>query len=588
MSTNSESIEWLEKNIKEEHIIFFKYTKFKNRIEIGSGGFSKVYSAKWEDDKYFALKSFNFDTVKEIVEEFKLHRIVDFHDNIIRLYGITKDLGSIKLADFGLSKRIGNSNTNRSKSKVQGILPYIDPKRFDHVSNEKCDVYSVGVLLWELSSGKKPFDGYDSFKLFLELSNGKRENIVDGTPEEYSNLYINVDERPTIQRVVETLQSMISPPYSIILDSKVKTVNPSTVEPSQQTILDTNEISRSKLSLIHNLDQLDINDFNDYYLMEGILPDTTNLSSKTSPNNDFNETLISSSKINNMIVEELVELFIKTTNEGKSRDQRRSILDAYLTNHNITIKEIYGWLIKNNSKFSNSNFIFFAGYLNFSGIGTTLDINKASNYFHHSSAQNHSIAQYYLGIFYEKGIGVNKDENKGFGYYDKSAKQGQSIAGKFALGMCYEKGVGIEKNKEMAFYWYQQAANEGHAIARHNLGNFYRLGNFVEKDHREAFGYYNLSAQSGYILAISMLGHCYLEGIGTSVNKKMAFDHYLKAANMEDNIAQYNVAFCLESGIGTTKDLKKAMEWYKKSANSGYNISIKRLENLIVKQKSCC
>ncbi|CAG8694993.1 6827_t:CDS:2, partial [Funneliformis mosseae] len=91
MSTNSESIEWIEQSINKEDINYFKYIGFNNIIEIGSGGFSKVYRAKWENDTYVALKSFHLDTVKEIVREFKLHRRVDFHENIIRLLGITKD-----------------------------------------------------------------------------------------------------------------------------------------------------------------------------------------------------------------------------------------------------------------------------------------------------------------------------------------------------------------------------------------------------------------------------------------------------------------------------------------------------------------
>ena len=53
--------------------------------------------------------------------------------------------------------------------------------------NKKSDVYSVGVLLWQISSGYYPFKddkyGIDS------ILNGKRNKIIDGTPIEYSNLY---------------------------------------------------------------------------------------------------------------------------------------------------------------------------------------------------------------------------------------------------------------------------------------------------------------------------------------------------------------------------------------------------------------
>jgi serine/threonine protein kinase len=72
------------------------------------------------------------------------------------------------LADFGLSKRIGMSSN--FQSKLFGVGPYIDPKCFSREKknnnqmyslNEKSDVYSVGVLLWEISSGKPPFYAED-------------------------------------------------------------------------------------------------------------------------------------------------------------------------------------------------------------------------------------------------------------------------------------------------------------------------------------------------------------------------------------------------------------------------------------------
>ncbi|PKY40897.1 hypothetical protein RhiirA4_25747 [Rhizophagus irregularis] len=59
--------------------------------------------------------------------------------------------------------------------------------------DEKSDIYSIGVLLWEISSGKPPFyvedEQYD-IDLALEISQGLRETIVPNTPVEYSNLYI--------------------------------------------------------------------------------------------------------------------------------------------------------------------------------------------------------------------------------------------------------------------------------------------------------------------------------------------------------------------------------------------------------------
>jgi hypothetical protein len=60
----------------------------------------------------------------------------------------------------------------------------------NHKLNKKSDVYSIGVLMWQISSGYKPFCNFDyDGRLILEILNGRREEIIYGTSVEYSNLY---------------------------------------------------------------------------------------------------------------------------------------------------------------------------------------------------------------------------------------------------------------------------------------------------------------------------------------------------------------------------------------------------------------
>ena len=110
---------------------------------------------------------------------------------------------NIKLADFGLSKKIAESS---NMSEIFGVIPYVDPKSFNNQNkseyyklNKKSDVYSVGVLMWQISSGRRPFypEGtkYD-ISLILAIHNGEREKIIDGTPTEYYNLYTGNDINP--------------------------------------------------------------------------------------------------------------------------------------------------------------------------------------------------------------------------------------------------------------------------------------------------------------------------------------------------------------------------------------------------------
>jgi serine/threonine protein kinase len=97
------------------------------------------------------------------------------------------------LADFGLSKRIDDASN--SPLKLFGVIPYIDPEKFglnnqNYKLNEKSDVYSVGVLLWVISSGQHPFKNKKhDINLAIEISKGLRESPITHTPEEFVKIY---------------------------------------------------------------------------------------------------------------------------------------------------------------------------------------------------------------------------------------------------------------------------------------------------------------------------------------------------------------------------------------------------------------
>ena len=58
------------------------------------------------------------------------------------------------------------------------MIPYIDPKKLNNQNyklNKKSDVYSIGVLMWQISSGCEPFKnkGFDySACLIIFILNG--------------------------------------------------------------------------------------------------------------------------------------------------------------------------------------------------------------------------------------------------------------------------------------------------------------------------------------------------------------------------------------------------------------------------------
>jgi len=79
---------------------------------------------------------------------------------------------------------------DKSSNSIYGNLPYIAPeviagKGYTFAS----DIYSVGMLMWEISSGQPPFSNYDhNTDLAMNIINGMRPRVIPGTPPEYKSL----------------------------------------------------------------------------------------------------------------------------------------------------------------------------------------------------------------------------------------------------------------------------------------------------------------------------------------------------------------------------------------------------------------
>lgn len=147
--------------------------------------------------------------LKCIHSEDIVHR--DLHSKNILVHN-----GKMMITDLGISKSLNEVSITSSNSGY-GLIPYIDPEYLNNVCpkrGKEFDIYSLGVLFWEISSGRAPFDDQNlDISIGIKIIQGLRETPIEGSPLKYVKLYKKCwdgipKNRPTIEEVVERLNNI--------------------------------------------------------------------------------------------------------------------------------------------------------------------------------------------------------------------------------------------------------------------------------------------------------------------------------------------------------------------------------------------
>ena len=90
--------------------------------------------------------------------------------------------GSIKMMDFGIA-RFSRAQSQTVSDKAIGSVHYISPEQAkgDH-TDARTDIYSVGVMMYEMLSGKLPFDGTGAVSIAIMQISEKPKPLAEVAP----------------------------------------------------------------------------------------------------------------------------------------------------------------------------------------------------------------------------------------------------------------------------------------------------------------------------------------------------------------------------------------------------------------------
>uniref|UniRef100_A0A8B9M2Z7 Proto-oncogene tyrosine-protein kinase receptor Ret n=1 Tax=Astyanax mexicanus TaxID=7994 RepID=A0A8B9M2Z7_ASTMX len=122
----------------------------------------------------------------------------------------------MKISDFGLSRDVyeEDSYVKRSKGRIPVKWMAIE-SLFDHIYTTQSDVWSFGVLLWEIVTlGGNPYPGIAPERLFNLLKTGYRMEKPENCTEEMYSLMLRCwkqepDKRPTFSEISKELEKMM-------------------------------------------------------------------------------------------------------------------------------------------------------------------------------------------------------------------------------------------------------------------------------------------------------------------------------------------------------------------------------------------
>ena len=105
---------------------------------------------------------------------------------------ILREDGQVKVADFGLARAVTAATTTNASGTLLGTVAYLSPEQVERgIADARSDVYATGLVLYEMLTGRKAFDGDSPIHVAYQHVHGTvpmPSQTVRTVPEELDQL----------------------------------------------------------------------------------------------------------------------------------------------------------------------------------------------------------------------------------------------------------------------------------------------------------------------------------------------------------------------------------------------------------------
>jgi len=530
------------------------------------------------------------------------------------------DNGTVKVSDFGISRNIEHFSMNVSSVTQAGLgTPYyMSPEQIDAPRQKDvgscADIYSLGVILFEILDGDPPFDG--TRKEVKKKHLGKEPPKLKDVDEIFASVVYKClakkaeDRFESVDAVLNALgeDALLPAEFEALLATEPDTPFISEPDIESKKLRDAIALySGTKGSIDYEKAKelfLELSELGNplgkmwvaqcYYLgschfqkdiekSEKIAWEVIEQVKQLSEDGDSNAAFLLGSAYEyglflDQDYKKALDCYYQAAKAGESEAMLRL---GIMFRDGIGVARDYKNAIEWYRKATGAGNAFAMVHLGFmyaNGMGVTKDGQKALAWYRKARGAGYHWAAYYSGNIYKNGVGVTKDYKKAVELFCEAAEAGK-VDAMYELGQMYEAGLGVTKDYEKAAEWYCKGAEGGSQDALKHLDYMYEYNKRpnVPKDYKEALALYHREANAGSSYAMVNLGSMCRLGHGVAQDYEEAIKWYEKSESTGNRRAMYELGLMYENGWGVTKNRKEAMKWYRRAVEEGESLAIKKM-----------